>query len=52
MKILTKLIITFVIGVIRIDPCKSEYKLRKFMMMEIFDGIEMPRVIKTSKDRK
>jgi hypothetical protein len=52
MAISKKLIIALVIVVIRIDPCISEYKLKKFMKMEIFDGIEMPRVIKTSKDRK
>jgi hypothetical protein len=52
MAISKKLIIFVVIGVINIDTCKSEYKLKKFMMMEIYDGIEMPRVIKTSTERK
>ena len=52
MAISKKLMIIAVIGVIKIDTCKSEYKLKKFMMMEIYDGIEMPRVIKTSTERK
>ena len=45
------LIVFFIVQTI-IDISKQEFKLKKFSVMDVYDGPEMPRVIKATNERK
>ena len=47
-----KLLIVFAYAAIRFNLYNGEFILKKFQMMDIYIGDQMPRVLKTTTERK